>query len=49
MKNRDIRSVEGEIEHALYKIGLISDFNYGDLKKIGFGRATRTDKKVHAL
>ncbi len=28
---------------------MISDFNFGDLKKIGWGRATRTDKKVHAL
>ena len=30
-------------------MGMISDFNMGDLKKIGWGRATRTDKKVHAL
>jgi tRNA pseudouridine38-40 synthase len=28
---------------------LIADFNYGDLKKIGWSRATRTDKRVHAL
>ena len=28
---------------------MISGFNFGDLKKIGWGRATRTDKKVHAL
>lgn len=28
---------------------VIADFNYGDLKKIGFNRATRTDKRVHAL
>ena len=28
---------------------MISDFNVGDLKKIGWGRATRTDKRVHAL
>lgn len=28
---------------------MIAEFNYGDLKKIGWNRATRTDKKVHAL
>ena len=30
-------------------MGMISHFNFGDLKKIGWGRATRTDKRVHAL
>lgn len=48
-KNADVRTVEGEMENTLYKLGLISQFNYGDLKKIGFSRATRTDKGVHAL
>ena len=33
----------------LYKCNYIKDYNYGDLKKIGWGRASRTDKKVHAL
>ena len=28
---------------------MITHFNFGDLKKIGWGRATRTDKRVHAL
>ena len=41
--------MEGELEKALHDTGMISSFNYGDLKKIGWGRATRTDKKVHAL
>jgi tRNA pseudouridine38-40 synthase len=41
--------VEEELEKALYKLGCIADFNYGDLKKIGWNRATRTDKRVHAL
>ena len=27
----------------------ISHFNFGDLKKIAWNRATRTDKSVHAL
>jgi tRNA pseudouridine(38-40) synthase len=44
-----VRSVEEEIEKALYAIGAIADYNYGDLKKIAFNRATRTDKRVHAL
>jgi tRNA pseudouridine38-40 synthase len=30
-------------------MGMIAEFNYGDLKKIGWNRATRTDKRVHAL
>ena len=28
---------------------MIAEYNYGDLKKIGWSRATRTDKRVHAL
>ena len=44
-----MRTVEAELEKALHKVGMISDFNYGDLRKVGWGRATRTDKKVHAL
>ncbi len=48
-KNQKVRTVEGELENTLFKLGFINDFNYGDLKKIGFNRATRTDKGVHAL
>lgn len=48
-KNPDIRSVEEEIEKALHKMGAIADYNFGDLKKIAWNRATRTDKRVHAL
>ena len=48
-KNKNIRSVEEEIEKVLFKLDFISHFNFGDLKKIGWGRATRTDKRVHAL
>jgi len=44
-----VGTVEGELENTLHRLGFISDFNFGDLKKIGFGRATRTDKGVHAL
>eukprot|EP01022_Parablepharisma_sp_SALTPOND_P013112 TRINITY_DN172_c0_g1_i10.p2 TRINITY_DN172_c0_g1~~TRINITY_DN172_c0_g1_i10.p2 ORF type:complete len:474 (-),score=69.37 TRINITY_DN172_c0_g1_i10:14676-16097(-) len=45
----DIRTVEGEIEKALYQQGYIAESNYGTLQKISFSRATRTDKRVHAL
>jgi tRNA pseudouridine(38-40) synthase len=48
-RNKGVRTVESELEEALYRLGVIADYNYGDLKKIGFSRATRTDKKVHAL
>ena len=48
-KNPGVRTPEEELEKALFKINCISKFNFGDLKKIGFTRATRTDKTVHAL
>jgi len=44
-----VRTVEEEIEKALFEIGSIHECNYGDLKKIGWTRATRTDKSVHAI
>ena len=44
-----MKTVEAEMEDALHKIGWIADYNYGDLKKVGWSRATRTDKRVHAL
>jgi tRNA pseudouridine(38-40) synthase len=48
-KNPGVRSVEEEIEKALFDINAISKHNFGDLKKIAWSRATRTDKSVHAL
>ena len=48
-KNPAVRSVEEEIEKALFKIKAISPYNFGDLKKVAWNRATRTDKTVHAL
>jgi tRNA pseudouridine(38-40) synthase len=48
-KNEGVRTVEEEIEKALKDINAISDWNFGDLKKIAWSRATRTDKSVHAL
>eukprot|EP00826_Nyctotherus_ovalis_P025536 TRINITY_DN197_c0_g3_i14.p1 TRINITY_DN197_c0_g3~~TRINITY_DN197_c0_g3_i14.p1 ORF type:complete len:328 (-),score=85.39 TRINITY_DN197_c0_g3_i14:16-999(-) len=46
---KDIRTVEGEIEKALFAQELIYKKDFGNLKRISFNRATRTDKKVHAL
>ena len=48
-KNNGVRTVEEQIEKALFEIKAISHFNFGDLKKIAWNRATRTDKSVHAL
>jgi tRNA pseudouridine38-40 synthase len=48
-KNKGVRTVEEEIEKALFASGLIAKHNYGDLGKIAWSRATRTDKRVHAL
>ena len=48
-KNQEVRTVEGIIEEALYSLNLISHSNYGDFKKIGFRKASRTDKHVHAI
>jgi tRNA pseudouridine38-40 synthase len=48
-KNPGVRTVEEELEKALFNINCISKFNFGDLKKVAWNRATRTDKSVHAL
>lgn len=48
-KQGDVRTVEEVLEKALFEQGMIDHRNYGDLKKIRFTRATRTDKRVHAL
>lgn len=48
-KNPGVRTPEEELEKTLFKMNCISKFNFGDLKKIAWNRATRTDKSVHAL
>ena len=48
-KNESVRTVEAEVEKSLHEVGMISDMNFGSLQKIAWSRATRTDKKVHAL
>jgi tRNA pseudouridine38-40 synthase len=37
------------MEREIFNIGLISPCNYGTLQKIGWTRASRTDKKVSAV
>ena len=37
------------MEKALFDAGFILESNYGDLKKTGWGRGSRTDKGVHAV
>ena len=47
-KNPGVETVEDALEKALHQAGFISDDNFGDLHKTGWGRASRTDKGVHA-
>ncbi|KFK24515.1 hypothetical protein AALP_AAs65934U000500 [Arabis alpina] len=44
-----LKTIEGELEVAIYKAGGIQDSNFGDLHKIGWARSSRTDKGVHSL
>jgi hypothetical protein len=46
--NQAVRTVEHDLEEALYKIGCISESNHKFLGKIGWSRSSRTDKGVHA-
>lgn len=43
------RTVEHFLEAAIFKVGGIRDSNMGDLTKVGWSRASRTDKGVHSL
>mmetsp|Transcript_41183 Transcript_41183/g.47474 ORF Transcript_41183/g.47474 Transcript_41183/m.47474 type:complete len:441 (+) Transcript_41183:27-1349(+) len=42
-------TVELVLEEAMFKAGFITKENHKNLKKIGWSRATRTDKGVHAV
>ena len=41
--------MEEELENALFQERFISPCNYGDLKKVNWMRASRTDKGVSAI
>ena len=45
---RDNRTLEGQLLAALHAAGAVADSNAADPSKIGFARASRTDKGVHA-
>lgn len=46
--NEDAVTVEAEVELALHLSGGISKNNFGNLRKVAWSRAGRTDKGVHA-
>lgn len=48
-RNDNVNTIERELFKALCKIGSVSCDNADSLQKIGFMRAARTDKGVHAL
>jgi len=43
-----VRTVEGDLHHALCKAGAVSAENATDLSKISWSRSSRTDRGVHA-
>ena len=43
-----VPTVEEDLERALNAAGFIADFNMGDLSRLNWSRASRTDKGVHA-
>lgn len=44
-----VRTVEAELQNALFKARCIAPENYGFINKIKWSRSSRTDKGVHAL
>ena len=47
--NPDCKSIEAELERALFLAGCFLETNYGQLQRLQFTRAARTDKGVHAV
>lgn len=47
--NPDCKSVEAELERALFLAGGIIESNFGFMSKIQWTRAARTDRGVHAI
>ena len=46
--NADQRTIQAEIELALYRAGLVNEFNFGKSHKYSWSSSARTDKGVHA-
>jgi tRNA pseudouridine38-40 synthase len=47
-KNPGAKTIEDAVETALFHAGIIEASDYGTLSKVGWNRAARTDKGVHA-
>lgn len=47
--NPDVKTIENDLELAIYEAGFISSDNHENLKKVKWTRAARTDKGVHAI
>jgi hypothetical protein len=47
--NEGAITIEGLLERALFLSGGIKECNFGNLQKVGWTRAARTDKGVHAI
>ena len=43
-----VRTIEEALEKAFFDANFIPMHNFGDIKKLSWSRATRTDKGVHA-
>ncbi|GAQ83532.1 Pseudouridylate synthase [Klebsormidium nitens] len=48
-RNQPGATVEAALEKAIFDAGGMKESNFGDFKKIGWNRSSRTDKGVHAL
>lgn len=46
--NPGTRTIEGDLENAIFKAGFLTEDNHNDLPKVRWSRAARTDKGVHA-
>lgn len=47
-KNPAVKTIEGDLEKALFQTGRIAAVNYGNLAKVAWQRCARTDKGVSA-
>lgn len=48
-RNPGAKTIEGDLEEALFKAGAISEDQYGDPRKVDWMRSARTDKGVSAV
>lgn len=48
-RNPGAKTIEGDLEEALFKAGAISQDQYGDPRKVDWMRSARTDKGVSAV